>query len=841
MYGMADRKAPDWKRILGHDWPYLRTLLPDDLDGILRACGGVQRRRELKDADVLLRLALAYAHAGLSGAEVAEWARRAGVCAMSGEAVLKRLRKSADFLGGVLAAQLARWVTPPAWRVPTAGLRIENVVRVTHPTERYDWHLSLRCVFREGRLATVAVVGDTSTAHSGMGWSDPIQRGEAVAGELPLARIRDIRLAGGHAIAQLEDQRPPFLYFYPTEPFVRDEAGFPLTVGDSGEVVRGRLVMVNALRMRDRQEPSGKVGRGSRRQPSIETPAEQRVIAPKWVTLFTTVSDAELSTLQLFDCWRFTWQIRRLYRYEVAPLVGVVAAGDLGLRRAYLLGKLLGGLLYHEFAHHLGPCGPWGYGLPWTAEGLVVSTCADAPSLTPDAVPGEEGTIVLSAPAKLSKRRLSAEIIEISRAEEPQITKKISSRQATREVNEREKAFLAEIARLRWGGPTRTTTHLGCTCRHCARPLDRTKLTLRGKLRCPFCAHETSLFVGTAFEDAKLPPDAIRRMLQFATSDRTSPLTVSAVQIHIEIKSNNTARRWYGLLLAAMRYCEPPLGDPRETYRVPAEIIEERSRVQLFLFADATSPVAGMPVGGGILCAVYEPAGHGARVQATAVTSLDDAVLTDALGRILDHTLFVGKRSVAIEGNIKTAVVEKHQADIVKSLKTATDSATITDQGTVMASYQYVWGPFNTRLLEKQVRGHCEVILQHLKRRGMAGRLLADHLAEAVFFANTRNQTDDERYRLLLRALIDPHFPANATRKPRLRRPSGLAGAIITRIEEARARGQELTRAQLRLEFLTTRGATQFANAHTAAQAYLDTARRRDTQQPGEAGPQQNP
>src|SRR5579871_2753689 len=90
---MADLSiAADWGWVTG------RLGSAEELERSARQSGALVRRREIRDAQSLLRLCLGYG-CGLSLREAAAWASLNGIAAMSDVAVLKRLRGAADWLG----------------------------------------------------------------------------------------------------------------------------------------------------------------------------------------------------------------------------------------------------------------------------------------------------------------------------------------------------------------------------------------------------------------------------------------------------------------------------------------------------------------------------------------------------------------------------------------------------------------------------------------------------------------------------------------------------------------------------------------------------------------------
>lgn len=128
---------------LDEQWPLVLALIagPDGLDASARAHGALVRRREVRDGATLLRLGLGYGPGGMSLREAAAWADAQGIAALSDVALLKRLRKAADWFG-VLAAQVL------ANRAGMAGdrggrpLRLVDGTAIRAPGSRgTDWRL----------------------------------------------------------------------------------------------------------------------------------------------------------------------------------------------------------------------------------------------------------------------------------------------------------------------------------------------------------------------------------------------------------------------------------------------------------------------------------------------------------------------------------------------------------------------------------------------------------------------------------------------------------------------------------------------------------------------------
>jgi hypothetical protein len=86
-------------------WGSVAGYLPEELDAWALETGALQRKRNIRDAETMVRLAMVHA-CGLSLRETASWARDLGVAEISDVALLKRLRKLPEVLSRCIQALL---------------------------------------------------------------------------------------------------------------------------------------------------------------------------------------------------------------------------------------------------------------------------------------------------------------------------------------------------------------------------------------------------------------------------------------------------------------------------------------------------------------------------------------------------------------------------------------------------------------------------------------------------------------------------------------------------------------------------------------------------------------
>src|SRR5258707_7417507 len=103
--------------ILDH-WPEVSARLPAgfDVEATARSRGAFTRAREIKNAETLLRLALAYGGLGMSLRETCAWAEAGGIVSLSDSLLLDRLCHAPPLVRDNAAAVAARQAPNPSQR-----------------------------------------------------------------------------------------------------------------------------------------------------------------------------------------------------------------------------------------------------------------------------------------------------------------------------------------------------------------------------------------------------------------------------------------------------------------------------------------------------------------------------------------------------------------------------------------------------------------------------------------------------------------------------------------------------------------------------------------------------
>lgn len=360
------------------DWPFLVTLLPEQRETHARELGALERKRGVSSAEALLRLAMVYGFCGKSLRQTVLWAREAGVAQLSAVALWRRLRNAADWLGWLVAAQLAKRVALPPSLPGDLRLRLVDATVVSKPGSTgtdYRVHLGLDL----GRLLIDAV--ELTTAEGGETFKRlALTPGDVVMGDRGYAQrqgIAAVVAAQGAVLLRLNWHNVPLEALDGTR-FDLWEALRSLAATQVGEwevrtaparegtpAVPGRLV---ALRKSPAAAEAArrKVRKEARKKG--KTPSERTLEAAGYVLVFTTLPGERLTAQQVVELYRFRWQIELTFK-RMKSLVGLdeLAAKDERLGRTFVLAKILGTLLVEELSHRWVDFSPWGYGSPTAA------------------------------------------------------------------------------------------------------------------------------------------------------------------------------------------------------------------------------------------------------------------------------------------------------------------------------------------------------------------------------------------------------------------------------------------------------------------------------------------
>ena len=164
------------KSLIDDDWKHLCQYLPDNLSELAKTSGAVERWRNIKNGEELLRVILAYAIEDLSLRSTAAWSTQTAL-ELRDTSVLHRLRKAPPLLEKVLAHLLTQRLR--AESAPGPEFRINDATVLSIPgSQGTDWRLHVVYDPARGCLRRVEI-----TDHQG---GERLDRDRPRPGTLPV-------------------------------------------------------------------------------------------------------------------------------------------------------------------------------------------------------------------------------------------------------------------------------------------------------------------------------------------------------------------------------------------------------------------------------------------------------------------------------------------------------------------------------------------------------------------------------------------------------------------------------------------------------------------------------
>ncbi|RUM12162.1 IS4 family transposase [Rhizobium phaseoli] len=375
--------------ILDH-WPEVSARLPAgfDLEATARLRGAFTRVREIKNAETLLRLALAYGGLGMSLRETCAWAEAGGIARLSDPSLLERLCKAAPWLGDIVAALIAEQTKVPAGRWAGYRLRALDGTSICHPgADRTTWRLHVGY-----DLATAQVDQLELTDIHG---AENLQRLTYAAGDIVLAdryyaRSRDLRpvidagadfivRTGWNSLRLLQANGEPFDLFAALAAQQEQESELTVRIHE-GVRVTAPLLLRLVVRRKDPQQVQAEQARllkAARKQG--KQPDPRSLEAAKYILLLTSLPAATFPPADILTLYRFRWQIELAFkRFKSLAGLDNLPAKKPELAQAWLYARLIVAIIAEQIAGQVPDSSPSGCTNP-KAKPVALASHEDCP------------------------------------------------------------------------------------------------------------------------------------------------------------------------------------------------------------------------------------------------------------------------------------------------------------------------------------------------------------------------------------------------------------------------------------------------------------------------------
>jgi hypothetical protein len=360
--------------ILDH-WPEVSAHLPAgfDLQATARSRGAFTRAREIKDAETLLRLALAYGGLGMSLRETCAWAEAGGIASLSDPSLLERLCKTGPWLGDILAALIAEQAKMPASRWTGYRLRALDGTSICEPgADRTTWRLHVGYDLASGQVDQL----ELTDIHG----AENLQRltyrpGDVALADRYYARPRDLRpvieagadfivRTGWNSLRLLQPNGEPFDLFAALAAQVEQEGEVQVRVHEgTTEATLQPLILRLVIRRKDAQQAEAERKRLLKdAKKRGKQPDPRSLEAANYVLLLTSLAVDAFSPADVLALYRFRWQIELAFkRFKSLAGLDQLPAKKPALARAWIYARLIVAIIAEQIAGQLpdsSPCAP---------------------------------------------------------------------------------------------------------------------------------------------------------------------------------------------------------------------------------------------------------------------------------------------------------------------------------------------------------------------------------------------------------------------------------------------------------------------------------------------------
>jgi hypothetical protein len=379
--------------ILDH-WPEVSARFPAgfDLEATARLRGAFTRVREVKNAETLLRLALAYGGLGMSLRETCAWAEAGGIASLSDPSLLERLCKAAPWLGDIVAALIAEQAKVPAGRWAGYRLRALDGTSICQPgADRTTWRLHVGY-----DLATAQVDQLELTDVHG---AENLQRltyqpGDVVLGDRYYARPRDLRpvidagadfivRTGWNSLRLLQANGEPFDLFASLAAQAEQEGEVQVCIheGATGAAPAEPLILRLVIRRKDPEQAQAEQKRLLKdAKKRGKQPDPRSLDAAKYILLLTSLPAAAFPPADILTLYRFRWQIELAFkRFKSLAGLDRLPAKKPALARAWIYARLIVAIIAEQIAGQVPDSSPSGRHNATTRKPVALASREDSP------------------------------------------------------------------------------------------------------------------------------------------------------------------------------------------------------------------------------------------------------------------------------------------------------------------------------------------------------------------------------------------------------------------------------------------------------------------------------
>ena len=361
------------------------------MEATARLHGAFTRAREIKDAETLLRLALAYGGLGMSLRETCAWAEAGEIASLRDPSLLNRLCKAAPWLGDIVAALIAEQDNGPAGRWAGYRLRALDGTSICQPgADRTTWRLHVGYDLATGQVDQL----ELTDLHG----AENLQRlayraGDVVLADRYYARPRDLRpvidagadfivRTGWNSLRLLQPNGEPFDLFAALASQAEQEGEVQVRIyeGVSEVTPLEPLILRLVIRRKDPEQTQAEQKRLLKdAKKRGKQPDPRSLEAAKYILLLTSLPATVFPPSDILALYRFRWQIELAFkRFKSLAGLDQLPAKNPGLARAWIYARLIIAIIAERIAGQVPDSSPSGHNKT-TPKSIALASHEDSP------------------------------------------------------------------------------------------------------------------------------------------------------------------------------------------------------------------------------------------------------------------------------------------------------------------------------------------------------------------------------------------------------------------------------------------------------------------------------
>ena len=357
---------------MNEDWDLLMSFFPEGWRDTAVTTGAMKGLRKNKSVEGLIHTLLMHIGCGFSLRETVVRAKKAGLADLSDVALLKRMKKSKEWLRS-MCVQLFKEQGIALSNSNNFQVRAFDATTIKEPGKTGSlWRLhysvclpSLNCDFFKLTETNGVGTGESLKQY-------PISKGEYILADRAYSTQSGIHYAHiqkAYVTIRLNTSTLPL--------YDRDQGKFELfkavkklkkagafrswlvTVKADNNKIDGRLCAI-----RKTQHAIALAQKKIRREASKKrkTIKSETLEYAKYVIVFTTFPELQFSTADILEWYRIRWQVELVFkRFKSIAQVGHLPKHDEESSKAWIYGKLLVALLVEKLIFHAEAISPWGF------------------------------------------------------------------------------------------------------------------------------------------------------------------------------------------------------------------------------------------------------------------------------------------------------------------------------------------------------------------------------------------------------------------------------------------------------------------------------------------------